>query len=336
MNQETYDECLRYYQNNNGTPFWNKLAQKYGFPSGEAIRSAFRREKQRKEKRDITSLQYVGGSPSVQSIVPKKLPKVLIFDVETSYASALLWPQFHGKQHIPIDNMLTDWYTFCWAGKWLFQNETFGALINPDNILRARRNFDRDTDDYDVIKPLWDKLNEADCVIGYNSNSFDIRKMNARFLKYDLNPPLPFRSIDLYETVKTQFETSSGKLDFINSYLNIPVKLGTDGKLWRECWMGNSESLEKMYEYNINDAEITESLYLKIRKWIKNHPNFNIYDDAVVGDKCKICHKDLEWQDKYHTTPVGKYQIFRCSGCGTVGRSRDNVLSKEKRKTLYI
>ena len=37
-----------------------------------------------------------------------------------------------------------------------------------------------------------------------------------------------------------------------------------------------------MEEYNIQDVQLTEALYLEMRPWIKNHPNLSI-DSLATG-----------------------------------------------------
>jgi len=33
-----------------------------------------------------------------------------------------------------------------------------------------------------------------------------------------------------------------------------------------------------MLEYNVHDVEITELVYLKLRPWMKSHPNMGVYN----------------------------------------------------------
>jgi DNA polymerase elongation subunit (family B) len=54
-------------------------------------------------------------------------------------------------------------------------------------------------------------LDEADAVITYNGDKFDLPHLRALMLTEGLTPPSPYKSIDLYKTMK-QFELPFRKL----------------------------------------------------------------------------------------------------------------------------
>lgn len=63
-----------------------------------------------------------------------------------------------------------------------------------------------------------------------------------------------------------------------------------------------------MSDYNVVDVTILEEIYLKLRPWIKKHPNIgNLMDVNKVS--CSICgHTDLETMTgNYYYTSIGKY-----------------------------
>ena len=335
MNQDLYLACQK---KSAGIDIrtWNQLAEQWNISNGKILKDRFLRAQKTNNYGESTKTLLDVFTDKTINIVPKKLPKILIFDIETSPVSALLWPPLNRETRVPIDNLLTDWHLFSWAGKWLFQNETFGEVIDSQKIKYARANGDKYTDDKSVVMSLYEKFNEADIVVGYNTNSFDIKKMNTRFAFYEKNPPLPYKSIDLYETVKNKFSATSSKLDFINEFLGLDVKLGTGMALWKNAWYGDKKSLQEMYTYNLNDTAITEELYLRLQSWISNHPNINLFYDEEKHT-CRNCGKEIKLiEDKFHYTPTGKYNLYSCGGCGATLRGRKNILSKTKRETIYI
>jgi hypothetical protein len=80
-----------------------------------------------------------------------------------------------------------------------------------------------------------------------------------------------------------------------------------------------------MLKYNKKDVVILEEVYLKLRPWIKNHPNMgNLAGDMDVCANCGS--EDITLiPDKYYHTSVGKYPLFRCNKCNAISRGRKKV-----------
>ncbi len=109
----------------------------------------------------------------------------------------------------------------------------------------------------------------------------------------------------------------------------------TNFELWKNCVAGDEQALKYMQDYNVGDVETLEEVYLKLRPWIKSHPNLGLYLESD-GPICPNCGSDeLHWTDKYYYTQTGKYQTFRCQ-CGAYGRSRFNAVDKDAREVLVM
>lgn len=80
--------------------------------------------------------------------------------------------------------------------------------------------------------------------------------------------------------------------------------------------------------YNIQDVNSLEGVYLKLRPYIKSHPNISLYDD-VDKPRCCACGNTNLKEDGFYYTSTGKYQNYRCN-CGALSRGRKSVLSKNK------
>jgi rubredoxin len=81
-----------------------------------------------------------------------------------------------------------------------------------------------------------------------------------------------------------------------------------------------------MKAYNINDVLILERVYLKLRPWIKNHPNIAVHDDDVTV--CPNCGGNHLEKRGFSVTQLGKYQRYHCRTCGTWSRDRKNFAVK--------
>lgn len=244
-------------------------------------------------------------------------PKVLIFDIETSPMKAYVWNLW--KTNVHLDHIISDWFCLAWSGKWLYSEEIIGEVLTPEEV--------RNEDDKRIMASLWTLINEADIIVTHNGNKFDIPRINTRFIINGLAPTKPYFSIDTCQIARRQFGFSSNKLDALAGYFSIPHKLDTDFNLWKRCLEGDEESLDYMLEYNKKDVAILEEIYLKLRPWIKNHPNIG----NLGGNKeaCANCGSDnIEpIKDKYYFTSVGKYKLYRCKACGAVSRGRTSVTS---------
>lgn len=254
----------------------------------------------------------------------RKEVKILIFDIETSPLLAWVWRRF--KQNIYLDQTVKEWFMICWSAKWLGSEEVLSECLTPEEILKE--------DDKRITKELWSIIDQADIVIAHNGKKFDVPKMNSRFILAGLPPTSSYIQIDTKEIAAKQFGFSSNKLDALAGYFDIELKDDTDFELWKRCLKGEQEALDYMENYNRKDVTILEQVYLKLRPWIKNHPNIGLYleEDNIVCPTCGSKH--LSEDNSFHYTSVNKYKVMRCDDCGAVSRLRTSSYPKEKKKNL--
>ena len=275
--------------------------------------------KQVKEARQLYRANY----SAVDKIrTATRLPKILVLDIETAPLKAFIWKLW--KENIPINSIISDWFCICWSAKWLFNSDIYSDCATPKEALNE--------DDSRVMISLKSLLDEADIVLTYNGNKFDIPRINSRLLLNNINPPKPFTSLDLYTHVKKKFNLSSNKLDYLATILHLPNKLYTDFNLWKACTEGNKDALDRMVEYNKYDVELLESVYLKVRPWIQGHPNLGLY---LETDKpvCPNCGSHLLQDAGYYYTSTNRYKLYQCE-CGAFSRMRTSEIPSEKRPQI--
>jgi len=247
----------------------------------------------------------------------KKLPKILIFDIETAPMQAFVWKRF--KENISLDQTISESFMLCWSAKWLYDEETIGDCLAPEEAINEN--------DVRIVTSLYNLVNEADILVAYNGRNFDIPYMNQRFLVCGFPPYAPTHIVDPYETAKSVFRFSSNKMDHIATQLGLQNKIKTDFDLWKGCMRGNKESLDAMLTYNKQDVVVLEEIYCQMLPWIKNHPNISNYiDNKQVCVKC--ASENIIPLNKYFYTPSGKYRLYRCKNCGAIFRDKKN-LNKE-------
>ena len=253
------------------------------------------------------------------------MPKILVFDLETSPLRAYVWKRW--KQNINLSQTISEWFMLSWSAKWLLSTETMSDVLTPDEVIEE--------DDERITKSLWKLIDQADVIVAHNALGFDVGKMNSRFIINGLNPPSSYKVIDTKLIATKEFGFSSDKLDALAGYFGFKTKLDTTFELWANCMKGDPDSLSYMEEYNRYDVELLEEVYLKLRPWMKSHPNVGMYleEDKTV---CSVCGSNSVnlLVDKYYYTQTGKYPIHRCDDCGGLTRGRRTVLDKTVSKTL--
>jgi hypothetical protein len=231
--------------------------------------------------------------------------KILLLDVETSPNTVYTWGLFN--QFVALNQIIETSKLLCWSAKWLGDKKTIFNSIHQSSPKT-------------VLKGMHKLLDEADCVITYNGNHFDIPVINRELLLHGFKPPSPYKSLDLYQTVKRQFKFSSNKLDHVCSQLNLGNKYHTDFKLWVDCMNNVDKAWIDMEKYNRNDVVLLERLYDTILPYIKNHPNQNLYTNGQ--HVCPNCGGSHLHKRGVSYTISGTYQRYVCLTCRAW--SRDN------------
>ena len=253
-----------------------------------------------------------------------KLPKILIFDIESSPAVS-----YHFGMHninLSLDQIIEYPIMLTWAAKWLFSDEVMSDRLTTGEAIRR--------DDSRIVGSIWELMCEADIVVAHYGDRFDIPMLNSRFIINGFPPPTNFTSIDTKSIASQNFKFISNKLDALAIYFGFAKKLHTDFMLWRRCMEGEESALQEMLTYNKRDVTLLEEVYLKLRPYAKRHPNVGLYiesDEPV----CSHCGGDHLAPVSEYYTQTNKYKVYRCS-CGALSRVRQSSTSKSSRKNLTV
>ena len=238
--------------------------------------------------------------------------KVLFLDVETAPLIGYVWSRW--QQNVGLDQTVSEWFILSWSAKFGGENKMINGVLTPEEAIAE--------DDSRIMLDLWNVLNTADVVVTHNGIRFDHKKINTRFLLNGLPPTRPFRVIDTLKAVKENFAFSSNKLDNLLIQFDFERKLGTNFKLWKDCMNGSREALAEMSTYNDWDVIQLEKVFLKLKPWIKNFPNYVLYNNVEDIDICPTCGSKHLIEDGSYTTVNNRYQLYRCGGCGSISRRR--------------
>lgn len=268
------------------------------------------------------------GTPKTRKQIKfRKLPKILILDIETSPLKAYIWQKSVWNSNVKEDQVLSEWFMLCWSAKWLFDD-----AIHSDRLTgkEAKRE-----DDGRIVKSLWELLNSADIVVAHNGDSFDVPNMNTRFIVNNLPPTSPYQTIDTVSVARRQFGFTHNNLNALARVFGFKVKLETNFELWKKCVEGDDKALQRIQEYNRHDVKLLEEIYMKIRPWIHSHPNLGLYGESTEP-VCSNCgSKSIEKTDKFYYTLTGKYELYKCE-CGAYIRVRTSSVTKEQKKNLLV
>lgn len=290
---------------------WKEMESSFSGFSANALRKTFYRNMEKPLK--------------VRAVEEVKKPRILLLDVETKPLTSFVWGLW--ENNVALNQIKEDWSILSWSAKWLGEDEVF----YEDN-----RHSDNLEDDKELLRGIWKLIDEADILVGHNIKSFDEKRLNARFIQNGFKPPSSYRQEDTMLIAKARFGFTSNKLEYLTGKLCGKKKLDHGKfpgfKMWSECMKGNIEAWDEMESYNRMDVESLEELYLTLKPWDKKGHNPNVFDESqTISCTCG----SIEFsKNGFSYTNTGKFQRYTCKKCGFETKSKENLLTKEKRKGL--
>ena len=223
--------------------------------------------------------------------------KILVLDIETKPAVAYVWRTF--KENIGYEQVLEPGGMICFAAKWVGDPEVHfysdWTHSRSEMVLAAHK-----------------LLDEADAVVTYNGDKFDLPKLQGEFILDGLTPPAAAASIDVVKHVR-KLGFLMNRLAFIGPLLRVGQKVKHEGfELWAKVLDGDEKARDKMRKYNIQDVVLLEKLYKKILPFIKNHPHL-----GKEKHECGACGSNHVQSRGFRRTKYFKIQRLQCQTCGS-------------------
>lgn len=223
--------------------------------------------------------------------------KILVLDIETKPATAYVWRTF--KENIGYEQVIEPGGMICFAAKW---------VDNPDVMFYSEWTHSRS----EMLKAAHELISNADAVVTYNGDKFDLPKLKGEFLLDGLPPPPPTTSIDVIKHIR-KMGFLLNRLAFIGPLLRVGGKVKHEGfELWAKVMDGDSAARIKMEKYNRQDVVLLEKLYKKIKPYITNHPHLGEHKR-----ECGSCGSDNVHSRGYRRTKSFKIQKLQCQACGS-------------------
>lgn len=226
-----------------------------------------------------------------------KQPKILALDIETKPATAYVWRMW--DENITPEQLIDEGGMICFGAHWL---GTRDYLFYSDWEHGHAR----------VVKEVHRLLSEADAVITYNGDRFDLPKLQGEFLRAGLKPPPPLTSIDVIKTVK-KLGFVMNRLAYIGPLLKIGAKVKHEGfSLWKAVMHDDPKAQNRMKKYCIQDVKLLVRLYRIVRPYIKNHPHMS----DVSSLRCGACGSKHMHSRGVRRTRTFFIQRLQCQSCG--------------------
>lgn len=239
------------------------------------------------------------------------------YDLEVSPAVGYFYPPLYQTNILKVEKyqvLMSASYAF-------FDGEKLGKIHHVQlSDFPARFKNDR-WDDTDLALHMHRVLKDAPPVVAHNGDNFDSKMINTYFLKHNLDPLPENQTVDTLKAARRHFKFASNKLGEIGKELGIGSKTEvTVGSLWHDYMMGEHKKAGKLLKaYNNQDVQLLFDVYMKLRPYIKNHPNL-----AVRGDKyaCPTCQgRNIQYNGlRYTNTSV--YRRAYCRDCRTTFKER--------------
>jgi hypothetical protein len=225
------------------------------------------------------------------------MSKILMLDIEWKPATAYVWKMW--DENISPDQLIDDGGLLCFCAHWYGSKEfMFFSEWEHGHAYMAEAAL--------VL------LEEADAVVTYNGDRYDLPKLRGAMVLAGLSPPPPPTSIDLIKWVK-KFGFVMNRLAYIGPLLNVGAKIKHEGfQLWRSVLEGDAQAQKRMKKYCIGDVKLLVTLYKRILPFIFDHPH--------LGDEkgaCGACGSNHVQSRGFRRTKFYKIQRLQCQDCGS-------------------
>ena len=221
--------------------------------------------------------------------------RILVIDIETSPGLGYFWRIF--DENIGIEQIVEPSRIICACFKW--HGEAGVTFLSEWKDGSGP-----------MLLGIHKALREADAVVTFNGDKFDLPRLNGEFIREGFDPLPPLTSIDLRKTTK-KLGLMSGKLDYVVQYYDIGKKLEHEGfKLWRKVLEGDEDAMARMERYNRKDVKLTAKLYRFLRPYMDNHPYIQ------PSGMCSACGSDDLTHRGYRYTKTMQTERLQCKVCG--------------------
>jgi len=249
-------------------------------------------------------------------------PRVFIYDIERLPGTTIFWDRKQSAGYIPKSQILSEPRTVSWAGRWYGEKkvEFFSEFHDGRGAM---------------LDALWERLDEADYVVGFNSDRFDNPLVLSDLFVEGYSPPSPYQEIDLLKIVRKRFRFLSNRLGDLGELLELEdQKMDAGGiELWLACMEGKKAAWDKMRRYNKADIEVTTKLLERLEPWGVLPTMFS----DLERPECKrlTCSGGVMVRRGVRRTKIGtEYPVYQCKTCGGYQQDRSAISAAPRSRVI--
>lgn len=229
------------------------------------------------------------------------------FDLENSPILSWHWGRW-GQDIRPIQTV-EESRVLCFGFKWVRHGD---RRKQGKYTFRAAYEHGRK----DMLETVRDLLNEADAVTSWNGVRHDSKKIKTEFILEGMEPPSPWKEVDLMKAVKNQFMFSSNSLDHVAKELGVGEKVKHEGffEIIPKVMGGDEKARKRFSAYQRQDVELLHKLYDRLLPWIpaSMHPNLALGRAGLV---CPYCEGTNLHSRGVNASAAGSYPKYQCQDC---------------------
>lgn len=178
---------------------------------------------------------------------------ILYFDLEISKSIYMNYGRRVRSGYLNGKDVIQEYFVISWAASYMNSGKVFSACVTQEQALRG--------DDSDILPYLNDLLQSADIIAGHNSDAFDLKKINARFLINGLRPVQGHdgkrpKTVDSLKIARSVFDFEDNSLDALCKKFGLNGKDKITDDDWRDIVQtGNPKTLAKVNKYCRGDVK---------------------------------------------------------------------------------
>ena len=229
-------------------------------------------------------------------------PKILYLDIETALMSVDLYDLKVYSKYISYKFITQHSYVINWAAAWL---DTEYNIIGRIKSGVCTADEAKRRDDKRILRPLWEMMDISDYISGHNSDNFDIKKLNWRFMANKMGLPYKSKRLDTYKMIGKHTKPPSKGLEFQS------VTLGGSRK--------KSLSLEEWQAIvNVNtDESVRTKLLKKANVYCRGDVNEGVlvlreYASAIEHSGDELVYKNVKKSNRLTKEQKKQRDVIKC------------------------
>ena len=273
-----------------------------------------------------SAINYYLNGRTYESKSPKKSPRILALDLETSADIVATFGRYN--TNISEGNIIHQGNAIVSAA-WSFIDEEKVHVCNS-----KFKDFKIEPlSELTLLVKLLNVIEQADAVVIHNAR-FDLGTIQHRMLHYNLGKLPAVKVVDTLHIARKYLKLRSNKLDSITKYFNLSNKMQNEGiSLWIQAQSGDKEAMKKMKEYNQQDVVALKAVYNLFVPLVST-VNQGLFTEDAVCPSCGSSHVEKTGR-QVHTT-VNSFDEYICLDCGSRMRSRKSNQPKSKLQTMLV